>query len=34
MLLDQFLGAERDQHAHDDDRHLANELAPAVHRLG
>src|SRR5206468_12382439 len=31
--LDQLLGAERDQHADDDDPDLAGERAPAVERL-
>ena len=32
--LDDLLRPERDQHADDDDSHLAGELAPAVQRLG
>jgi hypothetical protein len=32
--LDDLLGAKRDQHADDDDPHLADKLAPAVQRLG
>src|SRR4051794_7472293 len=31
--LDQLLGAERDQHADDDDPDLAGQGAPAVERL-
>jgi hypothetical protein len=32
--LDDLLGGQRDQHADDDDPHLANERAPAVQRFG
>src|SRR6185437_4025325 len=32
--LDQLFGAERDQHADDDNADLADELTPAVQRLG
>jgi hypothetical protein len=32
--LHHLLSAERDQHADDDDAHLAGELAPAVKRFG
>src|SRR3954447_18415086 len=33
-IFDELLRAERDQNADDDDPHLANERAPAVHGFG